>query len=66
MTTVKEKVRIDVSNYDPTEAGDGVSVAYHFDVDDTERILDFMRVNIDAGMYLLIYPWWRGDEGRKT
>jgi len=61
MTAKKERVRVDVSNYDPSEAG-CESVSYHFNLEDTEKILDFMRVNIEAGMYVLIHPWWQ-EEG---
>jgi len=61
MTDKKEKVRIDISNYDPAD-GYGKSVAYHFNIDETEKILDFLKVNIDAGMYVLVYPWFIADE----
>ena len=61
MTTEKSKVRLEVSNYDPSEV-DAQKVSYFFDIDDTPKILDFLKVNIDAGMYVLIHPWW---EARK-
>ena len=61
MKANKERVRLEVSNYDPA-SGDGSSVSYFFRVDDTEKILDFLKVNIDAGMYVLIHPWWQEEE----
>ena len=61
MKVKKEKVRIEVSNYDPA-SGEGSSVSYFFGINDTERIVDFMKVNIEAGMYVLIHPWWQ-EEG---
>ncbi len=61
MTDKKDKVRIDISNYDPSD-GYGESVSYHFDIDETEKVLDFLRVNIEAGMYALVYPWFFGGE----
>lgn len=57
MTIEKTKVRLEVSNYDPSEV-DAQKVSYFFDIDDTPKILDFLKVNIDAGMYVLIHPWW--------
>lgn len=62
MTNVKEKVRIDISNYNPSDPDAG-SVAYHFNIDDKEKIAEFINVNIEAGMYVLVYPWFLGDEG---
>ena len=61
MTNVKEKIRIDISNYNPADE-DTESVTYHFNIDETEKILDFLKVNIDAGMYVLVYPWFIADE----
>ena len=57
MNMAKEKVRLEVSNFNPGDT-EATSVSYHFDIDDTEKILDFLKVNIDAGMYVLIHPWW--------
>ncbi len=61
MRDTKDRVRVDVSNYDPSDSC-YESVSYHFNYEDTDKILDFLKVNIEAGMYVLIHPWWREEE----
>ena len=61
MKAKKERVRVDVSNHDPSSCI-GSSVSYFFNIEDTDKILDFMRLNIEAGMYVLIHPWWIEEE----
>lgn len=56
-----DKVRIEISNYNPSYS-EGSSVSYHMNAEDTEKILDLIRVNIESGMYVLIYPWWHEEE----
>ena len=65
MRDKKEIVRVEVTNYDPSEVNAN-GVIYHFNINDTEKILDFLKVNIDAGMYVLIHPWWQSDERRSA
>ena len=61
MRNTKDRVRIDISNYDPSDRN-AQAVSYHFKADDMNKIMELLKANIDAGMYILIHPWWTEEK----
>lgn len=53
------KIRVDVYNFDPTDKTiDQSGVSYHFLAKEPGRITDFMRMQAESGMYVVMNPYW--------